>query len=61
MNFVDFVFDFYLPITSHVSQVFANCTHYTSYSLLNFVHYIVCDLAVAIQDYMLIDFDAKCV
>ena len=32
----------YLHITSHVSQVFASFTHYTSYSLLNFVHVIVC-------------------
>ena len=42
MNFVDFVIDYYLHITSHVSQVFASCTHYTSYSLLNIVHVIVC-------------------
>ena len=42
MNFVDFVIDFYLHITSHVSQAFASCTHYTSYSLLNIVHVIVC-------------------
>ena len=42
MNFVDFVFDFYSYITSHVFQTFANCTQYTSYSLLNIVHVIVC-------------------
>ena len=42
MNFVDFVIDFYLHITSHVTQTFANCTHYTRYSLLNIVHVIVC-------------------
>ena len=42
MNFADFVIDFYLYITSHVSQAFASCTHYTSYSLLNIVHVIVC-------------------
>ena len=42
MNFVDFVIDFYSHITSHVSQAFASCTYYTSYSLLNFVHVIVC-------------------
>ena len=59
MNFVDFVFDFYSHITSHVSQAFASCTHYTSYSLLNFVHVIVCDFVVAIQDYIFLDFDAK--
>ena len=59
MNFVEIVLDFYLHITSHVSQVFASCAHYTSYSLLNLVHYIVCDLVVAIQDYMFLDFNAK--
>ena len=42
MNFVDFVIDCYSHITSHVSQVFASHTHYTSYSLLNIVHVIVC-------------------
>ena len=41
MNFVYFVIDFYLHITLHVSQAFTSCTHYTSYSLLNFVHVIV--------------------
>ena len=29
MNFVEIVIDFYSYITSHVSQVFASCTHYT--------------------------------
>ena len=42
MNFVDLVVDCYSHITSHVSQAFASCTHYTSYSLLNIVHVIVC-------------------
>ena len=42
MNCVDFVFDCYSHITSHVSQVFASITHYTSYSLLNTVHASVC-------------------
>ena len=42
MNFVDFVFNCYTHFTSQVSQVFASCTHYTSYSLLNIVHIIVC-------------------
>ena len=41
MNFVNFVFNCYTHITSHVSQVFANCTHYTSFSLLNIVYVIV--------------------
>ena len=42
MNFVDFMINCYSHITSHVSQVFASCTHCTSYSLLNIVHVIVC-------------------
>ena len=50
MNFVEIVIDHYLFITSHVSQAFVSYTHYTSYFLLNLVHYIVCDLVVVIQD-----------
>ena len=42
MNCVDFVIDFCSHISAHVSQTFASCTHNTSYSLLNFVHVIVC-------------------
>ena len=42
MNFVNFVFDFYSHIISHVSQAFASCIHYTSYSLLNIVYVFVC-------------------
>ena len=42
MNFVDSVFNCYTHITSHVTQAFASCTHYTSYTLLNIVHVIVC-------------------
>ena len=42
MNFVDLVIDCYSHITSHVSQAFTSCTHYTSYSLLNTIHVIVC-------------------
>ena len=61
MNFVEIVIDFYLHITSHVSQVFASYTHYISYSLLNFVHFIMCDFVLAIQDRKLFDFNAKCV
>ena len=48
MNFVKIVIDHYLLITSHVSHAIASCTHYTSYSLLNLVHDIVCDLVVVI-------------
>ena len=46
MNFVEIVIDFYLHIISHVSQVFATCTQYTSYSLLNFVLVHVCDFGI---------------
>ena len=42
MNFVNFVFNCYSRITSHVFQAFASCTHYMNYSLLNIVHVIVC-------------------
>ena len=49
MNFVEIVIDFYLHITSHVSQAFTSCTHYTSYFMLNFVHGIVCDFGLANQ------------
>ena len=42
MNFVDFVVDCFSHMTSHVSQAFSSSTHYTSYSLLNIVHVIVC-------------------
>ena len=59
MNFVEIVINYYLHITSHVSQAITNCTYYTSYSLLNLVHDIVCDLVMAIQDYMFLDFNAK--
>ena len=61
MNFVEIVIAYYSHITSHVSQTFASCTHYTSYSLLNFVHVIVCDFVVVIQDWKFLDFNAKCV
>ena len=42
MNFINFVIDCYTHITSHVTQVCASFTHYTSYSLLNIVHVIMC-------------------
>ena len=48
MNFVEIVIDYYLHITSHVSQAITNSTHYTSYSLLNLVHDIVCEFVLAI-------------
>ena len=50
MNFVEIVINYYPQITSYVSQVIVSRTHYTSYSMLNLVHDIVCDLVVAIQD-----------
>ena len=49
MNFEDITLDFYLHITLHVSQVFASCTRYTSYSLLNIVHVIVCVYGLTYQ------------
>ena len=61
MNFVEIVVNYYSHITSHVSQAFPSCTHYTSYSLLNFVHVIVCDLVLAIQDWKFLVYNAKCV
>ena len=42
MDCVDFVLNCYTHITSHVIQVFASCTYYTSYFLLNIVYVIVC-------------------
>ena len=42
-------------------RLFASCAHYTSYSLLNFVHVIVRDFVVAIQDWEFLDFNAKCI
>ena len=50
MNFVEIMIKYYLLITSHVFQAIASCTHYTSYSLLNLIHDIVCEFVVAIQD-----------
>ena len=52
MNNVEIMLDYYLQITPHVSQAFSNCTHITSYSLLSFVHGIVCESSLAIQDYV---------
>ena len=52
MNNVEIVIDYYLLITPHVSHVFTSCTHFTSYSLLSFVHEIVCESSLAIQDYV---------
>ena len=59
MNFVNFMFDCYSHITSHVSQVFASCTHYRSYSLLNIVHVIVCVFGLTNQVWKYLEFYAK--
>ena len=59
MNFVEIVLDCYSHITSHVSQTFASCTHYTSYSLLNFVHVIMCDFGLANQVWKFLELYAK--
>ena len=58
INFVEIVIDHYLLITSHVSHAFTSCTNY---SLLNLVHDIVCEFILAIQDYIFLVFNAKCV
>ena len=52
MNNVEIVIDYYLHITSHVSYTVTSCTHFTNYSLLSFVHGIVCESSLAIQDYV---------
>ena len=52
MNNVEIVIDYYLLITSHVSHAFTGSTHFTSYSLLNLVHEIVCEFGLVIQDYI---------
>ena len=52
MNNVEIVIDYYLHITSHASHAFTCCTHFTGYSLLSFVHEIVCESSLAIQDYV---------
>ena len=59
MNNVDFVVDYYLHITPHVSNAVTSCIHFTSYSLLNLVHDIVCEFGLTIQDYVFYDFDTK--
>ena len=61
MNFIEIVLDYYSYITSHVSQVFASCTHYKSYTLLNFIHVIVCHFGLANQVWKFLEFYAKCV
>ena len=48
MNNVEIVIDYYLHITSHVSLAITSCTHFISYSLLNLVHEIVCEVGLAI-------------
>ena len=50
MNNVEIVIDYYILITTHGFHAITSCTQYTSYSLLNLVHDIVCELVVAIQD-----------
>ena len=52
MNNVEIVTSYHLYITSHVSHAFTSCTHFTSYSYLNFVPGIVCESSLAIQDYV---------
>ena len=61
MNNVEIVIDYYLHITPHVSNGVTSCIHFTSYSLLNLVHAIVCEFVLTIQDYIFLVFNAKCV
>ena len=56
---VDSLFQTY--VMNSVSHAITSCTHYTSYSLLNLVHDIMCESVLAIQDYIFLDFNAKCV
>ena len=48
MNNVEILINYYLHITSYVSHAVTSCTHFTSYSLLNLVHEIVCKFGLAI-------------
>ena len=59
MNNIEIVNDYDLHITSHVYHAITNCTHYTSYFLLNLVHKIVSEVDLTIQDYMFLDVDTK--
>ena len=52
MNNVKIVIDYCLLITSHVYHVVSSCIHFTSYSLLSFVHENCVWTSVAIQDYV---------
>ena len=44
MNNVEIVIDYYLHITLNVSHAITDCTHYTSCSMLNLVHEIMCEV-----------------
>ena len=59
MNNLEIVIDYYLHITTHIFHAVTSCIHFTSYSLLNLVHEIVCEFGLAIQDYIFYDFDTK--
>ena len=59
MNNVEIVFDCNLQITLCVSDTFTSCTHFTSYSLLSFVHEIVCELVWSSKSIHFVMFDAK--
>lgn len=59
MNNAEIVINYYLHITSHVSHAVTSCTYYTNYFLLNLEHEIECEVGLAIQDYIFLDFDTK--
>ena len=52
MNNIEVVIENYLHITPHVFYVVTSCTWITNYSLLNFVHGIMCKSSLDIQDYV---------
>ena len=52
MNNVKLLIDYYLHITLYISHALTSCTHFTSYSLLSFVHGIVSESGLATQDYV---------
>ena len=55
MNFVDFVINCYntYHLTCNLS-LFASCTHYTSYALLNILHIIMCVFGLTNQVWKII-------
>ena len=59
MNNVEIVIDYYLHIASHISHTVTSCTNFIGYSLLSFVHEIVCELVWPSKIIHFVMFDAK--